>query len=104
MPTPNKGEEKSAYISRCIKYCMDKEGIEQKAAVGKCYGMWDYYTKNNITERIDMFLEQGTTVADIDLTPASSRTKALPPTKPKKKKKNGDIMQKRRLQMVQSNL
>jgi hypothetical protein len=57
MPTPRKGEQKSAYISRCIRYCVDSEGMEQKAAVGKCYGMWDYYTKNNVTEKIHSIVE-----------------------------------------------
>jgi hypothetical protein len=59
---------------------MDSEGIEQKKAVGKCYGMWDYYTKKkNVTEKIDLFLEQGTVTDDIDITPHSSA--------PKRKKK-----------------
>ena len=42
MPYPKKGEAKQDYISRCVKYVMD-EGLEQKHALGKCYGMWKTY-------------------------------------------------------------
>jgi hypothetical protein len=40
MPTPKKNEEKGKYISRCVKYCVTKEGMKTKQALGKCYGMW----------------------------------------------------------------
>jgi hypothetical protein len=39
MPEPRKGEEKEAYISRCIRICR-REGLTGKQAAGKCYGMW----------------------------------------------------------------
>jgi len=39
MPTPNEGESKSAYVSRCVKAVM-AEGKSQTAALGQCYGMW----------------------------------------------------------------
>ena len=40
MPKPMKGESKSAYIKRAVKYMMEKEGLSQKQALGKAYGMW----------------------------------------------------------------
>ena len=40
MPWPHKGESKNAYISRAVKYMMRVEGLEQKHAVAKAYGMW----------------------------------------------------------------
>ncbi len=40
MPDPIAGEKQSDYISRCIAYCIKNEGLDQKAAAGKCYGMW----------------------------------------------------------------
>lgn len=138
MPTPREGEDKSSYISRCIKYCMDNEGTEQKAAVGKCYGMWDsYQKKSNVAEKINIFVggsniksstnkmklsdyieEAGTVDSDLgDLTPAGGttgttmgckRTKALPPTVPKKKKKKKEkestSILKQRLMDTKSNL
>lgn len=42
MPYPQKNEKKADYVSRCVKICMD-EGLDQKAALGKCYGMWKTY-------------------------------------------------------------
>jgi signal peptide peptidase SppA len=39
MPTPNKGEKKSEYMSRCIKQ-VEGEGKTHDQAVGKCEGMW----------------------------------------------------------------
>ena len=41
MPEPKKNETKQKYISRCIAYCVKNEGLSQKAATGKCYGMWE---------------------------------------------------------------
>lgn len=88
MPTPRKGEEKTEYISRCIKYVMDNEDAEQKQAIGKCYGMWNYYqkkgiTESNIIEKIDNIIdEEGTTVKDVDNTITAG------PKKAKKKKNN----------------
>ena len=40
MPEPQKGEDKSSYISRCVKQVM-AEGKTQDQALGKCYGMWE---------------------------------------------------------------
>jgi len=39
MPTPNKGEERGHFVSRCVKEVMG-EGRDQQAALGKCYGIW----------------------------------------------------------------
>jgi len=80
MPKPLPNESKSDYVSRCIEYVVKNEGVEQKAAIGKCYGLWEHFHKNNVTEKIDVFLEQGTITPDIDVTITDS--------KPKKKKKS----------------
>jgi hypothetical protein len=39
MPAVKKGEKRNDYVSRCIPTVM-KEGKDQKAAVGKCEGMF----------------------------------------------------------------
>jgi len=39
MPSVKKGESSKSYMSRCIP-TVKKEGANQKAAVGKCYGMY----------------------------------------------------------------
>lgn len=40
MPKPRKDESEKAYIPRCIKHVMEKEGLNRKQAAGKCFGMW----------------------------------------------------------------
>lgn len=40
MPKIKKGESKSAFISRAVKYLMENEGLSQKQALGKAYGIW----------------------------------------------------------------
>ena len=45
MPYPRKGESKNAYISRAIEYMIKVEGLSQKNAQGKAYGMWEEYHK-----------------------------------------------------------
>ena len=40
MPRPKKGESKKEYITRAVRYMVKVEGMSQKAAVGKAYGMW----------------------------------------------------------------
>lgn len=39
IPTPDKGEEKDAYVSRCIAAIIDEYGQEQSAGI--CYGQWE---------------------------------------------------------------
>ena len=39
MPSVKKGESSKSYMSRCIPM-VKGEGATQKAAVGKCYGMF----------------------------------------------------------------
>jgi len=39
MPNVKKGEGSGSYMSRCIPTAK-KEGRTQKAAVGKCYGLF----------------------------------------------------------------
>ncbi len=40
MPKPRKGESKSAYIKRAVRYMIKVEGLSQKKAVRKAYEMW----------------------------------------------------------------
>jgi hypothetical protein len=40
MPAVKKGEKQSEYVSRCVAYVVKNEGLDQKAALGKCYGMY----------------------------------------------------------------
>jgi hypothetical protein len=88
MPKPLPNETKEEYIPRCIEYIVKNEGAEQKAAVGKCYGLWDYFNKKNITEKISDYIEEeGTVTADIDITPTAD--------KPKKKKKKAPMLRRR---------
>ncbi len=44
MPTPKPKETRNEYMGRCVPQCM-KEGLDQRAAVGKCYGMFDQHRK-----------------------------------------------------------
>jgi len=46
MPKVRKNEKKSDYIGRAISYIMKKEGLSQKQAVGKAYGLWRQHIKN----------------------------------------------------------
>lgn len=39
MPRKRKNETRQDYISRAIPYLMKKEGLSQKAAVGKAHGL-----------------------------------------------------------------
>jgi len=46
MPKPNAGESKSKFISRCISYVMENEGIsDSKHAYAKCNGIWEQAKK-----------------------------------------------------------
>jgi hypothetical protein len=40
MPKPAEGEDKDTFISRCIRYLRREGMTEQKAILGKCYGLW----------------------------------------------------------------
>lgn len=40
MPEVQAGEKQSEYISRCVKHCIEQEGLGQNEALGKCYGLW----------------------------------------------------------------
>lgn len=44
MPVPKPGEKQSDYISRCVEEVMG-EGKSREEALGKCYGMWKFYTE-----------------------------------------------------------
>jgi len=41
MPRPKAGEEKDAYISRCVSQLIKDEGKEQKQALAICFSMWE---------------------------------------------------------------
>lgn len=46
MPRVKKGESRSRYVSRAVDEMIHKEGLSQRAAVGKAEGMYTYYTKH----------------------------------------------------------
>jgi hypothetical protein len=46
MPAIKQGEKRNSYIPRCVAYVMKNEGLDQKAAVGKCEGMYDSHIKH----------------------------------------------------------
>ena len=45
MPAVHKGEKKSEYISRAIRYMIKHEGLTSDQAKGKAYGMWEQHVK-----------------------------------------------------------
>lgn len=50
IPTPQKGEEKQEFVSRCIKFLTEEESErfptrEQRAAI--CYSQWSEYEKEH---------------------------------------------------------
>ena len=45
MPSINPNESEQKYISRCVKFVMEHENLSQKAALGKCYGMYKQHKK-----------------------------------------------------------
>ena len=40
IPSVKSGESEQEYVSRCIPYVMKNEGLNQKQAAGKCYGLY----------------------------------------------------------------
>lgn len=53
MPNPKKGESKDKFISRCISYVMNNEGItDTDHAYAKCNGIWNQSKKKSILKRI----------------------------------------------------
>jgi hypothetical protein len=50
MPKHKKGESRDDWMARCIPYVIEKEGLEQKEAAGKCGGMYDSWKKANMSE------------------------------------------------------
>ena len=57
MPEIKKGERKNKYISRCVKFVIDKEGKTQDQALGKCYGMWKNKKESHI-ENFETFMNE----------------------------------------------
>jgi|WetSurMetagenome_2_1015567.scaffolds.fasta_scaffold20333_5 hypothetical protein len=46
MPEVKTGESRKDYIARCVPVVM-KEGLDNKAAVGKCEGLFDSHVKKS---------------------------------------------------------
>lgn len=67
MPDIKAGESRDDYVARCVPYVIKKEGATQKQALGKCYGMYDHYTKNeDIVIRLSRMIgDCGTVTGDI---------------------------------------
>ncbi len=52
MPTPNEGETRKKYVSRCISYLFHHEGETDKSqAAAKCHGMYDQWLKRKRGKR-----------------------------------------------------
>uniref|UniRef100_A0A6M3XAZ8 Uncharacterized protein n=1 Tax=viral metagenome TaxID=1070528 RepID=A0A6M3XAZ8_9ZZZZ len=45
MPTPQPNEDRNSFVSRCIRQLRREGKHNQKEIVGKCEGMYTYYTK-----------------------------------------------------------
>lgn len=45
MPDVKPGESRESYVSRCIAEITKSEGLDAKAAAGKCEGMYDEHVK-----------------------------------------------------------
>ncbi len=54
MPSVRPGESRDSYVPRCIAYVTSKEGLDAKAAAGKCEGMYDQHTKSLGMETSDI--------------------------------------------------
>ncbi len=46
MPKVLPKDTQESYVSRCIPYVMKNEGLDQKQASGKCFGLWRQHQKN----------------------------------------------------------
>jgi len=57
MPTPNENESQADYVKRCVPIVM-KEGADQKAALGKCYGMWDSHQTKKLAKSALEYLKK----------------------------------------------
>ena len=59
MPKPRAGEEKDAYISRCVSQLIKEEGKEQKQALAICFSMWERKDEEKpIEDKIDLILNE----------------------------------------------
>ena len=66
MPDIKPGESRQDYVARCVPYVIKKEGATQKQALGKCFGMYDHYTKNeDIVSRLSKIIGDETVAGDI---------------------------------------
>lgn len=65
MPRPESGESQGDWMKRCVPEVKD-EGATQEQAVGKCLGMYRYYTgKESVIGKIDMYLNEATVVGEV---------------------------------------
>lgn len=47
MPTPRPNETRSQFVSRCIAFVKDNEGITDNShAAAKCHGIWEQHKKD----------------------------------------------------------
>lgn len=59
LPTPNSGEEKQDFISRCVSEISDKgEFDSNKQRVAVCYSQWEKNESMNILDKIDRILDE----------------------------------------------
>jgi len=49
MPKPKAGENRNDFVGRCVPIAM-KEGLDQKAAVGKCEGVFSSHKRGGIAK------------------------------------------------------
>ena len=56
MPEVKPGESEKDFIGRCVKYVMDEGETDNKAALGKCYGIFRQAHKKS--ESIDTVVEK----------------------------------------------
>lgn len=67
MPSVKPNEKKEDYISRCIAFVTDKEGLKGDAAAGKCYGLWRQYLKNKRAKGEELTEEEAEELRNISL-------------------------------------
>ena len=51
MPAIKPGESENDYVARCIPYVIKHEGLDQRRAAGKCFGMFRNAKKSESIEK-----------------------------------------------------
>jgi HK97 family phage prohead protease len=91
MPTPQAGEDRGDFMERCIPELVSEEGLPQRQAVARCFGIWNDRNKagghpmNRATQKVRFEdLPANIKAARDDLAGAASvEFKALPMTEVK---------------------